>query len=93
MKYNYLICFFVQLLFSGTTDRRSSYNLCGLETLSIGTGLIPGDTGEVMGMKGCFRMKEGAPLKDTDRETELVIQQSLYEGDRLMDCLTCCHSR
>lgn len=68
MKYKYLICFFVQLLFSGTTDRRISHNQCGLEALSIGNGLIPGDTGEVMGMKGCFRMKEGDPLKDTQTE-------------------------
>lgn len=75
------------------TDRRISYNLCGLEALGIEKGLIPGDTGEVMGMKGCFRMKEGDPLKDTQTEGQLVIQLSLYEDDSLMDCPTCCHSR
>lgn len=64
---NNLICFFVHPLFSGKKDgqllksvlvKSQEKKLCFNSRY-----YLPGDTGEVMGMKGCFRINEGEPLK------------------------------
>lgn len=39
--------------------------------------IIPGDTGEEMGTKGCLKMKEGEPLKEDTIQFSLYIQRQV----------------